>query len=38
MLGPRDLKLGRLVGHDQQINSIGFEVSGSKVKVSVTFS
>jgi hypothetical protein len=34
----RDFKLGRLVGLDQQMNPIGFEVIGSKVKVSVTFS
>ena len=31
-----DLILGRLIGHDQQMNPIDFEVSGSKGKVSVT--
>jgi len=36
MLWSRDLILGSLVGYNQQMNPIDFEVSRSKVKVGVT--
>ena len=34
---PRNFKLSMVVGHDQQMNSFEFEVSRSKLKVTVTF-
>ena len=35
-LGPRIMKVDRVVGYDQQMTPVDFEVSGSKVKVTVT--